>query len=462
MFGHHWFLLSQIYSLNKSIVENEGYVAQLYRMMQDADAHVITNVIYVLNEILISKGGIEINQTMILSLLNRISEFSEWGLNTVLDLVARYTPSNEDELFSIMNLLDPVLRTASSAAVISTFKCFMKFSSSNPELQPQIFSRSKPPILTLITGGNPEIQYAILKHLQIMLQRKAAKRVFDDEYRQFYVRYNEPPYVKHLKVDVLPLLAYESNARDIATELSEYVTDVDAELSKRAIAAIAEIGMRVPTSTADMTNQLVALMDLDMPYVRNEAMKNIANVLRVYPDGKSYIIPYISRCLRRVDDAEAKASLVWMLGEYGKEITEAPYMLETMIENYDEENSLVIKLHLLSSAMKMFFQRAPEMQAMLGRLLKSAINDSSHQDIHDRALLYVRLLTSDVQAAESMFKGLGNDYSQRGLNVKGFAELLDTEKLGVIFNEFNTLAVIYEKPSQRFIQKDFQFVRNPL
>jgi len=39
--------------------------------------------------------------------------------------------------------------------------------------------------------------------------------------------------VKHLKVDLLPLLANHVNARDIANELSEYITDVDSELSKR-------------------------------------------------------------------------------------------------------------------------------------------------------------------------------------------------------------------------------------
>jgi non-SMC mitotic condensation complex subunit 1 len=79
------------------LIESQGFVEQLYRMMQDNDANVLTNVIYVLNEVLLSKGGIEVNQTMILSLLNRISEFSEWGLNNILDLVSRCSPRNEEE-----------------------------------------------------------------------------------------------------------------------------------------------------------------------------------------------------------------------------------------------------------------------------------------------------------------------------------------------------------------------------
>ncbi len=50
-----------------------------------------------------------------------------------------------------MNLLDPVLRTANSGAVLATFKCFITLTNSMPELHPQIYARAKPPILTLVS-----------------------------------------------------------------------------------------------------------------------------------------------------------------------------------------------------------------------------------------------------------------------------------------------------------------------
>jgi hypothetical protein len=62
---------------------------------------------------------------LVMSLLNRIGEFNEWGLSNVLDLVSRYKPNSEEEVFAMMNLLDPVLRTANSGAVLATFKCFI-------------------------------------------------------------------------------------------------------------------------------------------------------------------------------------------------------------------------------------------------------------------------------------------------------------------------------------------------
>ena len=39
-------------------------------------------------------------------------------------------------------------------------------------------------MLTLVTGAHSESQYCMLKHLEVMLRKPAAKGVFDDEYRQ--------------------------------------------------------------------------------------------------------------------------------------------------------------------------------------------------------------------------------------------------------------------------------------
>ncbi|RWV86168.1 hypothetical protein GW17_00051966 [Ensete ventricosum] len=56
-------------------------------------------------------------------------------------------------------------------------------------------------------------------------------------------------------------------------------------------------------------------------------------------------------------------------------------------------------LHLLTAAMKCFFKRPPETQKALGAALAAGLADS-HQDVHDRALFYYRLLQYDVSVAE--------------------------------------------------------------
>jgi vesicle coat complex subunit len=54
-----------------------------------------------------------------------VGEFSEWGLSSLIELVSRYVPASEEETYAIMNLLDPMLRTANSGSVLSTLKCFI-------------------------------------------------------------------------------------------------------------------------------------------------------------------------------------------------------------------------------------------------------------------------------------------------------------------------------------------------
>ena len=58
-----------------------------------------------------------------------------------------------------------------------------------------------------------------------------------------------------------------------------------------------------------------------------------------------------------------------------------------------------VRLELLCAATKLFFKRPAEMQHMLGRLLEAAIADASFTDVHDRAMMYYRMLQSDVNAA---------------------------------------------------------------
>lgn len=199
-------------------------------------------------------------------------------------------------------------------------------------------------MLTLINVANNEIQNVMLEHLKVILHRRAAKGIFDDEYRQFFVRYNESQNVKYLKVSLLPLLANDINVREIASELKEYVSDVDIVLSKHAIRSMGSIAASLPSQSAEVVTMLVELLDLDINHVRSETITNLATILRIFPALSSLVLPAMGRCFKHVDESDAKAAMVWMLGEFGSALPEAPYMLEPLIDNYDEEASAKVSL----------------------------------------------------------------------------------------------------------------------
>merc|ERR1712151_117793 len=123
-------------------------------------------------------------------------------------------------------------------------------------------------------------------------------------------------------------------------------------------------------------------------------------------------------------ESSGKASIIYLLGECGDMVKEAPYALEKLIDSYDEINDAGVKIVLLTSTMKLFFLRPPEVQKMLGRLLAKATDDVSSQDLHDRALLYYRLLKSgaDYNVIENAIKT--NSVISHGIN---FAEEDDIE-----------------------------------
>jgi len=116
----------KLFHMNKKqFKDNTTYLQQLYEMTSDHDALVVINAIEAINEITADKGGIEINRGLVISLLNRIREFNEWGQSIILDLCAKYKPDSQDEMFDIMNLLEDRFKHASSSVVLGAIKVFL-------------------------------------------------------------------------------------------------------------------------------------------------------------------------------------------------------------------------------------------------------------------------------------------------------------------------------------------------
>jgi AP-4 complex subunit beta-1 len=149
---------------------------------------VVANCIMVLNEILLSEGGMAINQPIIHHLLGRMNDFNEWGLHQVLELLSRYSPADDQEVFNIMNTLDPVLRTTNSGVVLATIKAFIHLTTSMTHIHRQLYERIKVPMLTLLAGNVDELVFCILKHIELLVVR--CPGIFDAEYKHFYTKFD--------------------------------------------------------------------------------------------------------------------------------------------------------------------------------------------------------------------------------------------------------------------------------
>lgn len=67
------------FHLSKSNFKKTDFLNKLYELTKDKDPLVTINAIEAINEILADKGGIDIDKTLVIPLLNRIKDFNEWG-----------------------------------------------------------------------------------------------------------------------------------------------------------------------------------------------------------------------------------------------------------------------------------------------------------------------------------------------------------------------------------------------
>lgn len=456
----------KLFNLQPDMVNDSNLVDQLYAMIEDPDGGVSANCIMVLNEVLLnnkdgaSGSGLVLNQPLVHHLLGRLNDFNEWGLHHVLELLVRYEPYDEQEVFSVMNLLDPVLRTSNSAVVLATIKAFLHLTKAMPHVHRQLFERVKAPVLTLLGqggsqgGGGSEVVYCMLKHTQLLVHR--CPGIFDDDYKQFFTKYSEPLHVKYLKVDLLAELTNSGNAVAVLEELAEYVSEVDAELARRAIRAIGKVAARLPAGLEQgPVDRLVELLDLSQGgYVQAECLLVLKDLLRKFPSRRHSLLPRLPRLVREVEEPLARAALLWSLGEFGTELPEAPYLLEPLVDGYEEEASAAVKLALLTCSVKLFFKRPPEVKPVLGKLLSVATSDAKQPDVRDRALLYYRLLKQDAQACERVVAQSSQRAAVSRLEGQGFAEATSSQVQDALFAEFNTLSVVYGKLQRTFIAAD--------
>ncbi|KAK8558975.1 hypothetical protein V6N12_042264 [Hibiscus sabdariffa] len=450
----------KLYHISASTCVDADFPSTLkHLMLNDSDTQVVANCLSALQEIWSAEASTSeeasrerealISKLVIYYLLNRIKEFSEWAQCLVLELVTKYVPSESSEIFDIMNLLEDRLQHANGAVVLATVKVFLQLTLSMTDVHQQVYERIKAPLLTLVSSGSPEQSYAVLSHLHLLVMR--APYVFSSDYKHFYCQYNEPSYVKRLKLEMLTAVANESNTYEIVTELCEYAANVDIPIARESIRAVGKIALQQYDVNA-IVDRLLQFLEMEKDYVTAEALVLVKDLLRKYPQWSHDCIAVVGNISsKNVQEPKAKAALIWMLGEYSQDMQDAPYILESLVENWDEEHSAEVRLHLLTAVMKCFFKRPPETQSALGAALAAGVADF-HQDVHDRALFYYRILRYNVSVAERVV----NPPKQA---VSVFADTQSSEIKDRIFDEFNSLSVLYQKPSYMFTDKEH---RGPL
>ena len=182
------------------------------------------------------------------------------------------------------------------------------------------------------------MQYVALRNIDLILQKEPD--ILNKELRVFFCKYNDPQYVKFQKLEIMVRIANDRNVDQLLAELKEYALEVDMDFVRRAVRAIGQVAIKIESASERCVNTLLDLINTKVNYVVQEAIVVIKDIFRKYP-GYEGIIPTLCQCIDELDEPNARAALIWIVGEYAEKISNAGDILSGFVDGFNEEFSSV-------------------------------------------------------------------------------------------------------------------------
>eukprot|EP00499_Haloplacidia_sp_CaronLabIsolate_P005297 CAMPEP_0196780220 /NCGR_PEP_ID=MMETSP1104-20130614/7289_1 /TAXON_ID=33652 /ORGANISM="Cafeteria sp., Strain Caron Lab Isolate" /LENGTH=919 /DNA_ID=CAMNT_0042150417 /DNA_START=40 /DNA_END=2799 /DNA_ORIENTATION=+ len=438
--------VAKLFDINPHLVEEQGFLDTLRGLLSDSNPTVVANAVAALAEIEEVSGTdqMRVTKSILQKLLAALNECTEWGQVYILDSLATYTPADAREAESIVERVTPRLQHANSAVVLSAVKVILRYMDmiDNEDVVRALQRKLAPPLVTLLSSPSPEIQYVALRNISLIVQKRPS--ILAHEVKVFFCKYNDPIYVKMEKLEIMILLTTERNIEQVLLEFKEYATEVDVEFVRRSVRAIGRCAIKIERAAERCINVLLELIHTKVNYVVQEAVIVIKDIFRKYPNRYESIIATLCENLDTLDEPEAKAAMIWIIGEYADRIDNSDELLESFVEAFHDEPTEV-QLQLLTAVVKLFLKKPTTTQELVQRVLRMATEDSDNPDLRDRGFVYWRLLSSDPNAARAVVLG------ERPV-IRDDTHALDPALLDELISEISTLASVYHKPAETFVR----------
>jgi len=451
--------VAKLFDIAPALVQERGFLEILHDLISDSNPSVVANGVAALSEIAETSGKdvMKISAAVLQKLLAALNECTEWGQVFILDSLAKYTPADGREAEGIIERVTPRLQHANSAVVMSAVKVILSYmeimggaGGGNADAIRNLTRKLAPPLVTLL-NSEAEIQYVALRNINLIVQKRPT--ILENEIKVFFCKYNDPIYVKMEKLEIIIKLVSEKNIDQVLLELKEYATEVDVDFVRKSVSAIGRCAIKLERAAERCIGVLLELIQTKVNYVVQESVIVIKDIFRRYPNRYESIIATLCDNLESLDEPLAKASMIWIIGEYAERIDNADELLETFLETFEEEDPAV-QLQLLTATVKCFLKNPEDTQEMVQRVLDLATEESDNPDLRDRGFIYWRLLSTDPEAAKMVVLG-----DKPVIEDDTFK--LEPNLLNTLIGQIATLSSIYHKPPEAFVVRANGRAYNP-
>ncbi|CCJ28759.1 unnamed protein product, partial [Pneumocystis jirovecii] len=445
--------VGKLYHINRRIIEENNFIDELKKKLHDTNSIVVSSSLLSLNEIIEYSDSIEIDISTSYAnkLANMLDECAEWNQTHILNTLMNYVPQERNDAESLAEKITPRLQHSNTCIILMSIKVilylmnYMHNEKTIKVLSQKIFSS-----LVTLLSKEPEIEYIALKNAQIILQKIPETGSNIDV---FFCKYNDPLYIKLTKLEILVKLANKKNIYKIIRELKEYTTEIDISFVKKSIQSIGNLALKFESVTKECVEILMIFIEEKKPYMIQESILAIKDILRKYPNEYESIVLTLCSNLNNLDDSRTKAAMIWIIGQYSSIIENADKLLNKFFSTFTDESDQV-QLELLTASVKLFVQNSSNSQNLVLSIIKKIIQDTNNPDLRDRACIYWRLLLENNTVAKKIIMGdkPSINFSFQNFNQRTLDELC--LNLGSLSN------IYYKTPSQLIPGSKVKEIRN--
>lgn len=400
----------KVWSLDPS--QKDILVEAIEKLLQDRENSVLGSAAAAFNEV--CPDNYEIVHKAFRRLCDALLDIDEWGQQHVLTLLTKYArtqfvdpekekvapekkegdvESEDDDFMAGFDakigdlepdhrlLLDcclPLLKSR-SAGVVMCVATLYKYCAPKNELGKVVRS------LIRFLRESREIQFVLLNYIHSMALSDPT--LFQPFLVDFFVSGNEPTFSRNVKLDILTLLANDANIDRILKEFKFYAMQGDKEFVAKTIRSIGLCAMRLPEVLERCISHLMHFLASKNETVVAESVVVLKQLLQMpREEGVSYdeVIKQLTRLFTKVTSPKARASIIWVVGEYVDVISQyAPDILRQLAKGFATEPD-VVKMQIINLAVKLLLTNPEQTHALAHYVFFMAKFDTNY-DIRDKA-----------------------------------------------------------------------------
>ncbi|OUM52176.1 hypothetical protein BVG19_g1340 [[Candida] boidinii] len=440
------YAIAKLFEKQPKRVQKERFLDSLNNLLHDESIFVVSAALSSLYDITEKSQSLKlkIDYQHALSLISHLDACNEWRQSYIITSLLSFAPQHEEEALTIIEKIMPYLQHSNSSVVLNTLKIIIylnNYVGSLEDVIPVLPQRISSAISSLMSKPS-EIQFLVMRNVILLLLSKS--NLIDLDVSMFFCQYNDPIYIKDTKLEIIFLLANESNMKTVLRELEEYALDIDQQMVRKSIRAIGNLAIKIESTAIECVDILFNLLENQISDVVQETSIVAKDILRKYPTQFGFLVDELTQSAELIDEDDSKCSLIWIVGQYCDTIDNSTDLLSGWFKDYKNDPS-EIQLTLLTAVMKNYLRDQSNKSAenLIIDLLKITTQEIDDPDLRDRGFFYWRLLSSQTNIS-NFARGVVDSSDMPSIDTEN--DKLPEDILEELQLNIGTLASIYLRP----------------